>query len=165
MRRGGRAVERGGLENRYTFTGIGGSNPPLSAMGKQKAEGRRQRVEVSFADHFRVAVHCQIGSRCKVPGRIHFCLLLSAFCPSRERWPSGLRRTLGKRVYVNPYRGFESHSLRQLRNWSDQPSAGMSPGPVQQARRTSSGPEGSSDKVHPLCAAVNLGSSERLATF
>src|SRR3954452_12126940 len=30
-----------------------------------------------------------------------------------ERWPSGLRRTLGKRVYVNPYRGFESHSLRQ----------------------------------------------------
>ena len=24
-------VERGGLENRYTFTGIGGSNPPLSA--------------------------------------------------------------------------------------------------------------------------------------
>ena len=37
----------------------------------------------------------------------------------------------------------------------------MSPGPVQQARRTSSGPEGSSDKVHPLCAAVNLGSSGR----
>src|SRR5437588_11331644 len=32
-RRGGRVVERGGLENRYTFTGIGGSNPPLSATG------------------------------------------------------------------------------------------------------------------------------------
>src|SRR3954470_23200719 len=31
----------------------------------------------------------------------------------RERWPSGLRRTLGKRVYGKPYRGFESHSLRQ----------------------------------------------------
>jgi hypothetical protein len=31
-----------------------------------------------------------------------------------ERWPSGLRRTLGKRVYFNEYRGFESHSLRQL---------------------------------------------------
>ena len=29
-----------------------------------------------------------------------------------ERWPSGLRRTLGKRVYFNEYRGFESHSLR-----------------------------------------------------
>src|SRR5258707_11758438 len=38
--------------------------------------------------------------------------------PSREehpeRWPSGLRRTLGKRVCGKPYRGFESHSLRQL---------------------------------------------------
>jgi hypothetical protein len=31
-----------------------------------------------------------------------------------EGWPSGLRRTLGKRVYGKPYRGFESHSLRQL---------------------------------------------------
>ena len=27
-------------------------------------------------------------------------------------WASGLRRTLGKRVYGKPYRGFESHSLR-----------------------------------------------------
>src|SRR5262249_7914250 len=32
-----------------------------------------------------------------------------------EGWPSGLRRTLGKRVYGKPYRGFESHSLRQKR--------------------------------------------------
>src|SRR5206468_10311106 len=31
-----------------------------------------------------------------------------------ERWPSGLRRTLGKRVCGKPYRGFESHSLRHL---------------------------------------------------
>jgi hypothetical protein len=31
-----------------------------------------------------------------------------------ERWPSGLRRTLGKRVCGKPYRGFESHSLRQF---------------------------------------------------
>ncbi len=30
-----------------------------------------------------------------------------------ERCPSGLRSTPGKRVYVNPYRGFESLSLRQ----------------------------------------------------
>src|SRR5450432_2490862 len=30
-----------------------------------------------------------------------------------ERWPSGLRRTLGKRVCGKPYRGFESRSLRQ----------------------------------------------------
>jgi hypothetical protein len=32
-----------------------------------------------------------------------------------EGWPSGLRRTLGKRVYVKAYRGFESHSLRHFR--------------------------------------------------
>src|SRR5258708_12496893 len=42
--------------------------------------------------------------------------------PSREehpeRWPSGLRRTLGKRVCGKPYRGFESHSLRHLSNRS-----------------------------------------------
>jgi hypothetical protein len=37
----------------------------------------------------------------------------------------------------------------------------MSSGPVQQEHRTSSGPEGSSDKVINLRAAVNLGSSQR----
>ena len=31
-----------------------------------------------------------------------------------ERWPSGLRRTLGKRVCGKLYRGFESHSLRHI---------------------------------------------------
>ncbi len=31
-----------------------------------------------------------------------------------ERWPSGLRRTPGTRVYGKPYRGFESLSLRHL---------------------------------------------------
>src|SRR5215510_2630693 len=34
--------------------------------------------------------------------------------PFAEGWPSGLRRTLGKRVYGKPYRGFESHSLRRI---------------------------------------------------
>src|SRR5580700_10799903 len=40
-----------------------------------------------------------------------------------EGWPSGLRRSLGKRVYGKPYRGFESHSLRQslLSNHSPKP--------------------------------------------
>jgi len=33
----------------------------------------------------------------------------------------------------------------------------MSPGPVQQAHRTSSGPEGSSDKVHSLRDTVRPG--------
>jgi hypothetical protein len=32
----------------------------------------------------------------------------------KERWPSGLRRTLGKRVCGKLYRGFESHSLRHI---------------------------------------------------
>ena len=32
----------------------------------------------------------------------------------RERWPSGLRRTLGKRVKGKLFRGFESHSLRHF---------------------------------------------------
>ncbi len=31
-----------------------------------------------------------------------------------ERWPSGLRRTLGKRVKGKLFHGFESHSLRQF---------------------------------------------------
>ena len=31
-----------------------------------------------------------------------------------ERWPSGLRRTPGTRVYVKAYRGFESLSVRQI---------------------------------------------------
>jgi hypothetical protein len=31
-----------------------------------------------------------------------------------ERWPSGLRRTIGNRVYRQTYRGFESPSLRQI---------------------------------------------------
>ena len=31
-----------------------------------------------------------------------------------ERWPRGLRRTLGKRVYSKGYRGFESLFLRQF---------------------------------------------------
>jgi hypothetical protein len=47
-------------------------------------------------------------------GRVH---LQNSSCPFKrehpERWPSGLRRTLGKRVCGKPYRGFESHSLRQ----------------------------------------------------
>src|SRR5689334_10735740 len=39
-------------------------------------------------------------------------LTLLASIPPAEGWPSGLRRTLGKRVCVKAYRGFESHSLR-----------------------------------------------------
>ena len=34
-------------------------------------------------------------------------------CHKEERWPSGRRRTLGKRVCWKQYRGFESLPLRQ----------------------------------------------------
>ena len=39
-------------------------------------------------------------------------LLLGRALGVLERWPSGLRRTLGKRVCVKAYPGFESLSLR-----------------------------------------------------
>jgi hypothetical protein len=35
--RDARVVERGGLENRYTSNGIGGSNPPLSAFARRSS--------------------------------------------------------------------------------------------------------------------------------
>jgi hypothetical protein len=41
--RGGRVVERGGLENRYSCKGIGGSNPPLSAKKKKKIKIKEQK--------------------------------------------------------------------------------------------------------------------------
>src|SRR3979411_3510460 len=44
--------------------------------------------------------------------------LQKSSCPFKtghpESGPRGVRRTLGKRVCGKPYRGFESHSLRQL---------------------------------------------------
>jgi hypothetical protein len=41
-----------------------------------------------------------------------------------ERWPSGLRRSLGKRVYGKLYRGFESLLLRHFIQSSGTYSAG-----------------------------------------
>ena len=59
--------------------------------------------------------HKQYGvslmARCKGAPAWVFCPRESLLLP--EGWPSGLRRTLGKRVCVHAYRGFESHSLRQ----------------------------------------------------
>jgi hypothetical protein len=34
---------------------------------------------------------------------------------SQDRWPSGLRHTLGKRAWCNSHRGFESRPVRQRR--------------------------------------------------
>jgi hypothetical protein len=45
-------VERGGLENRYTFTGIEGSNPSLSATWTAATEIRGRNSTESFASRF-----------------------------------------------------------------------------------------------------------------
>ena len=95
-------VERGGLENRYTFTGIEGSNPSLSAI-RALLRGEIENVKLKIEK-----------------GHVFTCAFVFQFSifnfqfvtRSQERWPSGLRRTLGKRVYCKRYRGFESHSLR-----------------------------------------------------
>lgn len=42
-------VERGGLENRYTRKGIGGSNPPLSGL-----KGSRFFLDISSGNWFLV---------------------------------------------------------------------------------------------------------------
>ena len=65
-------------------------------------------------------IRCQTPDSCGPMGcrsapsdnRKYVKFIQSACSP--ERWPSGLRRTLGKRVYFNEYRGFESHSLRHI---------------------------------------------------
>src|SRR5579859_6224509 len=53
----------------------------------------------------------------QIPAKRRGIRLQKVSCRSKrgdpERWPSGLRRTLGKRVCGKLYRGFESHSLRQ----------------------------------------------------
>jgi hypothetical protein len=56
---------------------------------------------------------CQCPVRSTVNSRLNM-INSNSQTTTQERWPSGLRRTLGKRVYFNEYRGFESHSLRQL---------------------------------------------------
>ena len=44
--------------------------------------------------------------------KFHKRHLLLLWKLNKERWPSGWRRTLGKRVCGWPYRGFESHPFR-----------------------------------------------------
>ena len=83
-------VESGGLENRCTRKGTVGSNPTLSANG-ESGDGTEWGV------------------------------LLSSLTPvsrthdSRERCRSGLTGSTGNAVYGKPYRGFESHPLRQVK--------------------------------------------------
>ena len=78
-------VEGTGLENRRTGNGIESSNLSLS-----------------------------VGARLEEPGDVRF-FFVDKLCAGKIRWdgwPSGLRRTPGKRVYVKAYREFESLSVR-----------------------------------------------------
>src|SRR5262249_41729408 len=75
-----------------------------------RRERRRQRAlgQLSFFEPMHTTACAERVSHLSVQGYI----VRAATVP--EGWPSGLRRTLGKRVYGKPYRGFESHSLRQI---------------------------------------------------
>ena len=88
-------VESTGLENRRTRKGIVSSNLTLSACGsfgtiieRAGSADRRQRAWL-------------------------ICCVVRI---SLDRWPSGLRRTPGKCVYVKAYREFESHPIRKNPN-------------------------------------------------
>ena len=82
-----------------------GSSPAVRTRDSPDPAGNRGRLMIFISDLE------EIWSERPRPG------LQNAADPAKrgppERWPSGLRRTLGKRVCGKPYRGFESHSLRQ----------------------------------------------------
>src|SRR5262249_25241057 len=73
-----------------------------------RRERRRQRAlgQLRFFEPMHTTVRAERVSHLSVQGYIARATTVP------EGWPSGLRRTLGKRVYGKPYRGFESHSLR-----------------------------------------------------
>ena len=79
-------VEGTGLENRRTGNGIESSNLSLSVLLRDLKE----------------------------PGGVRFFFAIGGCrqC-SEDGWPSGLRRTPGKRVYVKACREFESLSVRK----------------------------------------------------
>ena len=82
-----------------------GSSPAVRTRDSPDPAGNRGRLMIFISDLE------EIWSERPRPG------LQNAADPAKrgppERWPSGLRRTLGKRVCGKPYRGFESHPLRQ----------------------------------------------------
>ena len=86
-------VESTGLENRRTRKGIVSSNLTLSACGSSEQS------------------HSALDRRIAPPARLAQVAVLSPRM-SLDRWPSGLRRTPGKCVYVKAYREFESHPIR-----------------------------------------------------
>lgn len=52
-------AERGGLENRYTSNGIGGSNPPVSAANEVSEEDGALRLCAAREDLKRAAMFCE----------------------------------------------------------------------------------------------------------
>src|SRR5437899_979523 len=75
----------------------------IFSEGRSDAEAKPSRASIDR----REGVNGQIAEVVSLRGPAIFTRV------SAEGWPSGLRRTLGKRVCGKPYRGFESHSLRQ----------------------------------------------------
>jgi hypothetical protein len=81
--------------------------------GRREAANREssnpsRSLEIRPPSDARTCVYRTSPHRCH-PGPRRY---IARFREKPEGWPSGLRRTLGKRVYGKPYRGFESHSLR-----------------------------------------------------
>ena len=97
-------VESGGLENRCTRKGTVGSNPTLSAKSIADLGLRIDGNDCGFgiADCGLIGISRLVTIRNPK----------SAF-RNRERCRSGLTGSTGNAVYGKPYRGFESHPLRQ----------------------------------------------------
>ena len=95
-------VEGTGFENRHRGNSIAGSNPALSAQSFKWRDG----YEIKFFNFIR----SNLCSTSRCVSRLEGGAKKAR--SETERWLSGLRRTLGKRVRVYALRGFESPSLR-----------------------------------------------------
>ena len=54
------------------------------------------------------------GEDAVAPSRDHGIRAPNQLGSAKDRWPSGLRHTLGKRAWCNSHRGFESRPVRQV---------------------------------------------------
>ena len=88
-RRGGRVVDGTGLENRHTLTGIGGSNPSLSAIASGRGAGSYANLQ---SRSFTLAARFTATATCDVPATsTRDCLRGERWtgCRSLEPSPSG----------------------------------------------------------------------------
>jgi hypothetical protein len=104
-------VEGTGLENRRTGNGTVSSNLTLSV--KKESGFRIAPFASTQCAGSRIAVFASTKSF-PHPARKVLAndAMQDADCFLRDGWPSGLRRTPGKCVYVKAYREFESHPVR-----------------------------------------------------